>query len=170
MGRRCSRPVREVLCERKEDMSADYDIVMRGKPIRAADIMSLRANLNDDLLDAGLTYPWSWTTVSPGSLIHSDHLTEIRGAIQALWHHRSAGDLPPWQTEANTQFAAASSALPSSVLAPNVVQARIWLGQYEDDSVPVPRQGIDSLSYRPADEDSPEISSAWAADVTAIAP
>lgn len=60
--------------------------------------------------------------------------------------------------------------MPSSVLAPNVVQARTWLGQYELQAVPDPVQGIDSLSFRPADQDSPEISSAWAADVSALAP
>lgn len=151
-------------------MSTNYDIVMRGLPIRASDIMSLRTNLDADLGHAGLSYPWTWTSVSANSPIQSKHLTEIRGAIQMLWDDRDAGDLPPWQAEGGTQLGVASSALPGQVLAPNVVQARTWLGQYERGAVPDPIQGIDSLSYRPNDEDSPEISSAWAADVTAIAP
>ena len=64
--------------EAKEVVMSNYHAVMSGQPIRAIDIMTLRSYLNDDLQAADLTYPWTWTTVSPGNPIQAKHLTEIR--------------------------------------------------------------------------------------------
>lgn len=55
-------------------MRTYYDAVMSGRPILASGIQTLRDYVQDDLNQAGITFQWTWTTVSCGSPRSLSHL------------------------------------------------------------------------------------------------
>jgi hypothetical protein len=121
--------------------------------VRAANVLELRAYVNQDLADAGLGQQIWVDNVGPGVPVRAQHIVELRGALQRLWDFKGRGLLPPWSGVPPTAG--------GPIRASHITDLRYWLNSYETNHAQ--GQGISSHSY--AAEAGVGIDGAWADEI-----
>ncbi|MFN8526425.1 MAG: hypothetical protein U0821_25270 [Chloroflexota bacterium] len=145
------------------------DTPVRGGPIKASHISTLRTYVDADLASIGKSYAWGWDTSEAAveRVIKARHLTDLKAAIQILWNDKSRGPLPSWsggEEPGGPSNPPGRNQSQTRIRASDVNDLRRWLNQYEDNH-PLQVQGIDTMSYAIRQPGQPLIQDAWAEDI-----